>query len=478
MPDPIAAWRATYTPGNWVVLAGPTSMVVLQPAPARVSDLLNRFWGDVLQSRSIHEVSAQIARHNLSQLASFGLLFWDEAGLHSLTRGALRIVNPDTGEQLASGENVVTWRETALGRDGSVRIEMEPVPADVLQLPLLVGAATASSVFLTTHPDFLVRSTQNLVVPEPSSNSADLPAPMAGSVPVPVVADSQSAAVSGFGVPVVAPAPVAVGTGLLAAGVPLFGDGDGAVGRANDLPGLDEVPAAENSIVDADSLMVADESLAPVDMFVSEGRFSSAGLSQMPEPAEEVAAADELGDFSFAPIEAEAPGASAPAPGLASTAPMSFSIGQQSGLISAVVCTQGHPNPVGSQACRQCQGPVGQIPRLVPRPVVAVVRSNFGVSLDLSSPIFIGRAPDTQGDPGAQVIKVPSPSTDISRSHLRVAPNDWQVEVTDLNSTNGSTITLPGQPPVRLEPGIPTSVPLGTSVDLGDGVQISVELPN
>ena len=147
------------------------------------------------------------------------------------------------------------------------------------------------------------------------------------------------------------------------------------------------------------------------------------------------------------------------------------------GLVSATVCQVGHPNPPRSMACRQCNRPVGSISRLVPRPVLAVVRSSFGASLELSAPILVGRAPDTRGDTSVQIMKVPSPNTDISRSHLRLQGNEWAIEVVDLNSTNGSVVAIPGQAPVRLVPGQATPVPLGTIVDLADGVQIRIDPP-
>ena len=32
MSQTFGAWRATYIPGSWVVLTGPSSLVVMQPA--------------------------------------------------------------------------------------------------------------------------------------------------------------------------------------------------------------------------------------------------------------------------------------------------------------------------------------------------------------------------------------------------------------------------------------------------------------
>ena len=44
MRTEFGAWRATYTHGRWVVLSGPTSMVIMQPAPPAATNLVNRLW--------------------------------------------------------------------------------------------------------------------------------------------------------------------------------------------------------------------------------------------------------------------------------------------------------------------------------------------------------------------------------------------------------------------------------------------------
>ena len=36
MKTPYGVWRASYVHGRWTVLSGPTSMVVLEPAPSSV----------------------------------------------------------------------------------------------------------------------------------------------------------------------------------------------------------------------------------------------------------------------------------------------------------------------------------------------------------------------------------------------------------------------------------------------------------
>lgn len=74
-------------------------------------------------------------------------------------------------------------------------------------------------------------------------------------------------------------------------------------------------------------------------------------------------------------------------------------------------------------------------------------------------------------------MRVNSPSSDISRSHLLVTSKDWNVMVTDLNSTNGTTVMPVGEQPFVLANGQSVQVELGTILDLGDGVSLRIEPP-
>jgi resuscitation-promoting factor RpfA len=48
------------------------------------------------------------------------------------------------------------------------------------------------------------------------------------------------------------------------------------------------------------------------------------------------------------------------------------------------------------------------------------------------------------------------------------------VVVTDMNSTNGTVLVLPGQPSFRLHPGTGVPVPPGGVIELGTGVSVTV----
>ena len=54
---------------------------------------------------------------------------------------------------------------------------------------------------------------------------------------------------------------------------------------------------------------------------------------------------------------------------------------------------------------------------------------------------------------------------------------DWNVIVTDLHSTNGTTVLPLGESPFTLRDGASVQVELGTVLDLGDGVSLRIEPP-
>lgn len=147
--------------------------------------------------------------------------------------------------------------------------------------------------------------------------------------------------------------------------------------------------------------------------------------------------------------------------------------------VLAVPCAQGHPNPQGARNCRICQAPVdASNPRLVRRPVLAGVNTNQGEFADVVSAVIVGRSPDLAHGPGdSYLMRVPSPGNDISRSHLKIATKDWNVVVTDLHSTNGTTVRPVGEPEFELRDGRSVQVELGTILDLGDGVSLRIEPP-
>lgn len=95
----------------------------------------------------------------------------------------------------------------------------------------------------------------------------------------------------------------------------------------------------------------------------------------------------------------------------------------------------------------------------------------------LDQPLVIGRAPTASRVSGSQVprlVSMNTPNQDISRTHAQITVEGGTVVVTDLHSSNGTMITLPGRAAQKLRPGEPASIIVGTVIDLGDGATLTL----
>ncbi|MFC8922221.1 FHA domain-containing protein [Cellulosimicrobium sp. NPDC057127] len=150
--------------------------------------------------------------------------------------------------------------------------------------------------------------------------------------------------------------------------------------------------------------------------------------------------------------------------------------GQQQ--ILARTCAQGHPNPPSREACALCDAPLEGDAALAVRPPLGRVRISTGQTLELDRGVVVGRRPRTPRTQAAdlpRLVTVPSPQQDISRSHLEISLEGWHVLVSDMATTNGTTLLRAGQPPRRLHPSEPVLVVDGDVADLGDGVTLTFE---
>jgi len=98
-----------------------------------------------------------------------------------------------------------------------------------------------------------------------------------------------------------------------------------------------------------------------------------------------------------------------------------------------------------------------------------------GRSQELNAPVIIGRAPSVSNVPASVLPHLITLSADdISRNHVRIAVEGGTVVVTDLLSSNGTQVIQPGKPPLSLRGGEPTPVIVGTIVDLGSGITLTI----
>jgi len=92
----------------------------------------------------------------------------------------------------------------------------------------------------------------------------------------------------------------------------------------------------------------------------------------------------------------------------------------------------------------------------------------------LDAVILIGRAPTPPADSATTRLVRLDGDGDISRNHARVAVEGDTVVVTDLGSRNGTVVRIPGRSAQKLRDGEPTPVLVGTIIDFGGGVELSV----
>lgn len=150
--------------------------------------------------------------------------------------------------------------------------------------------------------------------------------------------------------------------------------------------------------------------------------------------------------------------------------------------VQGVRCDVGHPNPTTATVCRSCGLPIDQVDAVsMPRPVLGVLRFSNGIEVELDRSVIVGRAPKAERVSVReipQLVTVPSPDKDISRSHLEVKLDGWHVIVVDLGSTNGTVVTLPGQPPERIRASEEQPISPGTVVTIAEEITFVYEVPS
>lgn len=139
-------------------------------------------------------------------------------------------------------------------------------------------------------------------------------------------------------------------------------------------------------------------------------------------------------------------------------------------IVVAARCPSGHLSPAYADGCRVCHLALPpQQPIEVVRPPLGVLRLSNGDTVALDRGAILGRNPRLPaGFSGEQpnLVRLSDPGKDISSQHLEVTLDYWHVLVTDLGSTNGTEVTLPGQPPLQLRPNDPMTIEPGTRVTL------------
>ncbi|MEO8263688.1 MAG: FHA domain-containing protein [Pseudolysinimonas sp.] len=103
-----------------------------------------------------------------------------------------------------------------------------------------------------------------------------------------------------------------------------------------------------------------------------------------------------------------------------------------------------------------------------------------GVVVNLDLTVYLGRRPSVPrvaSDRRVRLVAVPSAEKEVSATHLELRLTGDAVVATDMRSTNGSTVIVPGSKPRTLLRGESAVVTPGTLIDLGDGNLLEVLSP-
>lgn len=120
---------------------------------------------------------------------------------------------------------------------------------------------------------------------------------------------------------------------------------------------------------------------------------------------------------------------------------------------------------------------VPDVPMAPPAPQFYGFRVGSSAVILLDAVVYVGRKPSAPrvvrgGMP--RLVRVPSATSEVSSTHVELRQVGRTVVVTDMRSTNGTAVGVPGLAVRRLRQGESLVVTPGTLIDLGDRIVIEI----
>jgi len=436
---------------GWLAIVSQNRALVIETAD---ESFLREAWIAVAADDAVQPVLELLTRRGLSSTPAFAfVVLGEDSSLRVVLRGSLTVAVTDaTGDHELSSAGVSTWLERIFeGTTGATIRAPKSTAASVGSLPLVSGVAWVSTVTLgSTSAVTAVEPPAEVVAaaatPSPAIAATELDAP----VPQPPLA------------PVVPPV------------VPAF-SGEPAFHQV-----LAEEPQPENVTEAADEPVAEVSAPEPVlaSEFDIEATVTDEQIDQLAPPPPPVVddAAPTGFDYLFGATIHRTDETDAAAPELEKApAPQEASFDQ---LI--VGDHDGHTVLTSDiQKLRGDRAPQTPATAPPPPPVAASISivQPGGVKTPLVQTVIIGRAPSVSKVSGEYIptLLTIEGDQDISRNHAQVSLEGGTPVVTDLHSRNGTSVVLPGRSPQKLRAGEATAVIIGTVIDLGGGVTLTLE---
>ncbi|MDF0528440.1 FHA domain-containing protein [Tsukamurella sp. 8F] len=154
-------------------------------------------------------------------------------------------------------------------------------------------------------------------------------------------------------------------------------------------------------------------------------------------------------------------------------------------MVAGRRCAFGHLNAPEATFCTRCGGLVNSAAptETGPRPPLGTLIADDGSAYVLETDVVIGRDPvpfvDNRGSRAADGVGrlAPIPLQDrtgaLSRAHLEIRLDGWNILAVDVGSSNGTWVRPPGVPsPLPLVPGQPALLAVGSEINLGGRVLV------